>query len=248
MVRVRSILNRLLDFLRGGTRPSPQRQAPPPPRARAGVSPPVQRPLTDSRGQVHTYLRKVRAKLDKLAEDFNAGVINRAQFQNLYAHYQREIRSIEEIVEYAPASESWKGMVTEGQSVLIRRRHLARAQGYAIYENDSGMPLSTLGEFQVDPALLVPMLSSYRAAAQEIFGSGVRSTAIEGGRWLCFVPGNYTTLLAVFSTEPAGKQLDVLDELHRLFERANRSQLTSRTPDPSALLFPHEYFLGQWRR
>jgi hypothetical protein len=212
------------------------------------VSPPVQRPLSDSRGQAHTYLRKVRAKLDKLAEDFNAGVINRAQFQNLYAHYQREMRSIEEIVEYAPASESWKGMVTEGQSVLIRRRHLARAQGYAIYENESGMPLSTLGEFQVDPALLVPMLSSYRAAAQEIFGSGVRSTAIEGGRWLCFVAGHYTTLLAVFSTEPAGKQLEVLDELHRLFERANRSQLTSSTPDPSALLFPHEYFLGQWRR
>jgi hypothetical protein len=92
------------------------------------------------------------------------------------------------------------------------------------------------------------MLSSDRAAAQEIFGSGVRSTAIEGGRWLCFVPGNYTTLLAVFSTEPAGKQLDVLEELHRLFERANRSQLTSSTTDPSALLFPHEYFLGQWRR
>lgn len=211
--------------------------------------PPPARPARpDPQAQAEAYLAKVKAKLVKLAQDFNDGTINRAQFQNLYVHYQREVRNITGLIELAPASSGWAGATTEGQSLLIRRKHLARAQGYAIYENDSGMPISTLGDFEFDPALLVPMLSSYRAATKEIFGAGMRSTAIEGGRWLCFVPGEFTTMLAVFSTEPADKQLEFLDELHRLFEQANRRRLLNPPLDGAKLLFPHEYYLGEWRR
>jgi hypothetical protein len=138
--------------------------------------------------------------------------------------------------------------MTEGQSLVIRRQHLARAEGYAIFENGSGMPVSTLGQFDVDPALLVPMLSSYRAAAKEMFGAGARSTEMEDGSWLCFVPGEWTTMLAVFTAEPAGKQLAFLDQLHRHFERANQRRLAGSPIDADDLLFPHEYYLGQWRR
>jgi len=212
------------------------------------VASPVRPAPPDPRAQAEAYLAKVQIKLVKLAQDFNNGTINRSQFQNLYVHYQREIRNITGLIELAPASPGWAGAMTEGQSLLIRRRHLARAQGYAIYENESGMPISTLGEFEFDPALLVPMLSSYRAATKEIFGAGMRSTAIEGGRWLCFVPGEFTTMLAVFSTEPADKQLEFLDELHRLFEQANHRRLANPPLDGAKLLFPHEYYLGEWRR
>ena len=55
-------------------------------------------------------------------------------------------------------------------------------------------------------------------------------------------------MLAVFSSEPAGKQLEYLEELHRHFEQANHRHLTNPPLDASTLLFPHEYFLGQWRR
>jgi hypothetical protein len=199
-------------------------------------------------GEAQAYLRRVRAKLDRLAEDFNKGTINRAQFQHLYAHYQREIRTVEGMMEIWPDSETWKGAVTEGESVIIRQQHVARAEGYAIFENNSGMPVSTLGRFELDPALLVPMLSSYRAATKEIFGSGTRSTEIEDGRWLCFVPGKFTTMLSVFSNEPATKQLAYLEELHRHFERANRRHLANPPLNAKDLLFPHQYFLGEWRR
>jgi hypothetical protein len=174
--------------------------------------------------------------------------MNRAQFRNLYAHYQREIQNVEEMLEAAPASDDWKGAMTEGRSMLIRRQHVARARGYAIFENGSGMPVSTLGRFELDPALLVPMLFSYRTAAEEAFGAGARSTEMEDGRWLCFVPGEFTTMLALFSTEPADKQLQFLDELHRQFEEANRRYLVSPPLDGSKLLFPHEYYLGKWNR
>ena len=192
------------------------------------------------------YLEKVQAKINKLAEDFASGSINRDQFQNLYAHYQREMRTVAGML--AMSDEDWRGAVTDGQSFVIRQQHAPKAQGYAIYENESGMPLSTLGQFAMDPALLVPMLSSYRAATEEIFGAGMRATAIEGGRWLCFVPGEMTTLMAVFQAEPARKQLDFLDELHRLFEKANRPILENPPVNPEALIFPHEHFLGKWRR
>jgi len=205
-------------------------------------------PGSDPQSDAFAYLDKVRSKLDKLAADFNEGTINRAQFRSLYAHYQHELQSVEHMIEQAPASDDWKDVMTEGQSLVIRRQHLARAEGYAIFENGSGMPVSTLGQFDVDPALLVPMLSSYRAAAKEMFGAGARSTEMEDGSWLCFVPGEWTTMLAVFTAEPAGKQLAFLDQLHRHFERANQRRLSVSPIDPDDLLFPHEYYLGQWRR
>jgi hypothetical protein len=206
------------------------------------------RDVTSGPGEAQSYLRRVRTKLDRLAEDFNKGSINRAQFRHLYAHYQREIRTVEGMMEIWPDSETWKGAVTEGQSVIIRQQHVARAEGYAIFENSSGMPVSTLGRFELDPALLVPMLSSYRAATKEIFGSGTRSTEIEDGRWLCFVPGTFTTMLSVFSNEPAAKQLAYLEELHRHFEQANHRHLAEPPLNASDLIFPHQYFLGEWRR
>ena len=194
------------------------------------------------------FLEITQAKVDQLAADFNAGTINRAQFRSLYAHYQRQIQSVEGVIETASASEGWKGAVTEGQSVVIRREHSAKAVGYAIFENESGMPISTLGKFELDPALLVPMLASYRSAAREAFGAGTRSTEMEDGRWLCFVPGEFTTMLALFTAEPAGKQLDFLGQLHRQFEQANRRRLADPPVEAGDLLFPHEYYLGQWRR
>ncbi|MBN1316273.1 MAG: hypothetical protein JXA42_12420 [Anaerolineales bacterium] len=240
MIRtIRSFFNWLL-----GTSPPKEEKTP--------VAPPKVSPAPeasqDSRLQAQAYLTRVRKKISDLAEDFNSGTINRSQFQSLYSHYQRELRNIEGLVDVDPSSSQWKVAVTEGESVYIRRRHLARAQGYAIYMNKSGLPLSTLGKFDVDPALLVPMLSSYRSAAQEIFGAVMRSSQIEGGRWLCFVPGVYTTMLAVFSAEPAARQLKLLEDLHTLFERANQCLLASDRTDPSKLLFPHEYFLGHWQR
>jgi hypothetical protein len=245
MAERRSFFNWLRDLFRRGNRRSiqPAAQAAPP-----DPAPPPRRSPPDSREQAQAYLARVRAKLFDLAESFNAGTTNRAQFQNLYVHYQREIRSIEAMIEHAPGSGNWRGAVTEGESVMIRRKHIARAQGYAIYENDSGMPLGTLGRFDLDPALLVPMLSAFRSATREIFGAGMRSTQTEGGRWVCFVPGKFTTMLAVFNTEPAGRQLEFLDDLHHLFEQANLRLLANRPFDPSTLLFPHEYFLGRWRR
>ena len=213
---------------------SPPPQPAPEPETRSGAA------------DAQQYIEKVQGKIDKLIEDFAEGSINQAQFKQLYAHYQQEIRSVEGLLEMSDTD--WQDAATEGQSYVIRRQHAPRASGYAIYDNESGMPISTLGKFEVDPALFVPMLSSYRAATVEIFGGGVKATAIEGGRWLCFVPGELTTMMALFKAEPAPKQLDFLAQLHSHFEKANRAQLANPPVDAAALVFPQEQYLGKWQR
>lgn len=227
------------------TRPAPAPAPAPAPQAGVAQSSANVAPEADAQAGADKYLARVQAKIAKLAEDFAAGTINRAQFQELYGHYQREMRTIEQVLD---RQGDWRSVMTEGKSIAIRKQNLARAVGYAIYENESGMPLATLGQFEVDTALLVPMLSSYRAAAEEMFGGGLRSTAIENGRWLCFVPGQHTTLIALFTMEPAHKQLEYLDGLHHTFESANRHRLTAPPVDPAELIFPHEFYLGMWRK
>lgn len=228
------------------TQPAPA-PAPAPPAidVDAFTDPMSPRPKGGAREQAGEYLERLQTKLNRLAEDFAEGTINRAQFQKLFEHYQREKKAVENLLSAADGQDdSFKKAIAEGQSVVIRKQNVSRAQGYAIYENDSGMPVNTLGKFELDPALVIPMLSSFRAATQEIFGAGMRSTAIEGGRWLCFVPGQYTTMLALFNTEPAPKQLTYIEELHRLFEKANRHRLVKSPINADALLFPHEFFMG----
>jgi hypothetical protein len=201
--------------------------------------------IASSRGDAENYLERVQKKINKLAEEFASGAINRDQFQQLFDHYQRERISIQNWMSTAALSDDWKDISNEGKSIVIRTKHTAKVLGYAIYENESGMPLNTIGDFEIDPALAVPMLSSYRAATKEIFGGEMRSTQIEGGKWLCFVPGRATTMLALFNTEPAGRQLEIMEDLHRLFEQANRRHLVQHPINTDQLAFPHTSFLGR---
>jgi hypothetical protein len=100
------------------------------------------------------------------------------------------------------------------------------------------MPLYSAGGFKIDTDLLVPMLSSFRAAASEMFGAGLKSTEIEGGRWLVFVPGQLTTSIILFSREPSDRQLDLMQDLHRDFERANQQTLEAGVRNRDELVFP----------
>jgi hypothetical protein len=194
--------------------------------------------------QAKAYLVKLHEKVDALASSFASGNINRTQFQELYSHYQRELQTVEAAMALSPESDDWKNAVTEGQSILIRHRNRASVVGFSIYDNNSGMPVRSLGQFKVDPALFVPMISSYQSAAAEIFGGGIRSTQIDDGQWLCFVPGGFTTTLALFNHEPSSRQLKALEDLQALFENANSSQLTTNPINLDGLACPHEYFIG----
>ncbi len=257
------MLKGLRDFFSGGSQPqstaapaAPQQGAASPTPSQPAASTPPQ-PAAPSPSQSaadsepsplenpEQYLERVQTKINTLAEEFATGEINRSQFQELYEHYRREQQTVKRYLEMAPDSDEWREATTEGKSVVIRHKHVAKVLGYSIYDNESGMPFSTIGEFQIEAELAIPMLSSYRAATKEIFGAGMRSSQIEGGQWLAYMPGDFTTLMTLFSTDPADDQLESLEELHLLFERANRTLLSNPPVDPDELVFPHKYFLGR---
>lgn len=257
------MLKGLRDFFSGGSQPQStaapaaphQGAASPTPSQPAASTPPQPAAPSPSQSAADSepsplenpeqYLERVQTKINKLAEEFATGEINRSQFQELYEHYRREQQTVKRYLEMAPDSDEWRAATTEGKSVVIRQKHVAKVLGYSVYDNESGMPFSTIGEFQIEAELAIPMLSSYRAATKEIFGAGMRSSQIEGGQWLAYMPGDFTTLMTLFSTDPADDQLESLEELHLLFERANRTLLSNPPVDPDELVFPHKYFLGR---
>jgi len=219
--------------------PAPAQTPPAPVLPTSKTKPSSDATLVSSSSEARKYLDSVSDKMMRLAEDFALGRVNRAQFEQLYRHYVEERGTIEKLMQMQPGTPAWKAAVTEGESMLIRRKHAAQPLGYAIYLNVSSMPLRSVGDFRVDSALLVPMLSSFRSATAEMFGSGLKSSEIEGGKWLCFVPGSYTTLIVLFSVEPAKLQLEMLEQLHRHFETANQPIFEAGLPDATKLIYPH---------
>ncbi len=181
--------------------------------------------------------------MSRVSDQFARGEINRMQFEALYMHYQDQLKQIEHALHATPNSDAWRGVIAQRMTGILRARHAARVLSYAIYDNASSLPLATVGQFNIDTDLLVPMLSSFRSATAEMFGAGLRSTEIEGGRWLCFVPGPHTTLIALFSIEPAKQQLTLIEDLHRDFELANASAFVRGEGGGAARCFTHIWSL-----
>lgn len=189
------------------------------------------------------YLNRVRAKLDKLVEDFAKGRVNRGQFEELYSHYQNERNAVERLMTSGPTSDAWRMAVTEGQSINIRRRLAARVLGYAVFVSEDETPLRVYGEFaSLDDKWVSPLLA--RVQNNELFAAGSFETGTDGAGSLCAVSGRFTTLVVLFSTEPARVQMQSLEDLHTHFEQANHRVL-SRWAKPDAtfsvadLVFPY---------
>ncbi len=189
----------------------------------------------------------LQAKIHQLVDDFASGKINRAQFHELYDRYHYRMTRITQLANNLSDPDSQMAQEAE-DTFNLKKRLTARVLGVSVYSNQSGLPLETVGEFAVDPALIVPMLSSYRAATREIFKAGLRSTVMENNQWLCFVPGNFTTLIALFSVEPATAQLSALEQMHRDFEDANKTALETGNADPALLAYPFLTFVRKAHR
>ena len=176
------------------------------------------------RGKAH--IGETHKKMSRLAQEFAQGDINRTQFQHLYDRYQRQIMTIAQLIAESDPS-MWQEVIEDetDSTLLIKQSLSARIIGYSVYNNKSGMPIETEGDFSLEPELIVPMLSSYRSATAEIFQANVKSTQLENGRWLYFMGGEYSTLIILFSLEPASNQLPSIQQAHHDYEIMNEALL-----------------------
>lgn len=185
------------------------------------------------RGQ--NFIGDVHKKMSRIAQEFAAGELNRAQFLRLYDRYQRQILLVAQMIaESDPAG--WRDAIADGEDTLeIRRRFESMPVGLSVYSNHSGMPIETVGDFVAEAELVTPMLEVYASATAEIFNAAVRSIELDSGAWLCFVRGQHTSLLALFSIEPASFQVGLIERLHADFEVANHKALAEGETDASQL-------------
>jgi len=192
----------------------------------------------DEKNEGWEYLDRIRGKLSDLVQDFARGWVNHAQFEELYAHYQKEREAVEKLITMRPSSDAWRVAVTEGHSVNIRRRLAARVLGYAVYADRDQTPLRVYGEFaSLDEKWISPLLSKVRSEANEPFIASSFNTGSEDAPRLCSVSGQFTTLLVLFTNEPARVQIQLLEDLHVHFEQANERALTRDKLDN--LVFPY---------
>jgi hypothetical protein len=186
------------------------------------------------------YLQRVRDKLSRLVDDFAVGRVNRAQFEELYSHYQKERKAIETLLTSRPSSNAWRMAVTEGHSRIIRRRLAARVLGYAVYANHDETALRVHGEFaSLDRKWVSPLLSRINRASIKLYSVGSFETGGKEATFLCAVVGEFATLLVLFTTEPARVQIESLEDLHTHFERANYGCLSRGQYGIDDLVFPY---------
>lgn len=191
--------------------------------------------------EVERTLEEVETKLDRTVQDLADGLINRAQFENLYRHYQNQRRMLQGLL--AEEGSQVPASLAAGESMIIRQAYEAKVLAYAVYDNESSVPLYTVGNFPVESDLVVGFLSGFRSAAAEILGAGAAKAESEDGKVLCYVPGEYCTLIVLYSSDPAEVYVRGLRKIHSHFETLN-AELLKHTPIlPDTLLFNYEMVL-----
>ncbi len=202
-------------------------------------------PTTSLDPEAERYLRELESKLDRTVQDLADGLINRAQFENLYRHYQNQRRALQGLL--AEGGGDVPDSLMAGESMIIRQKYAATVLAYAIYDNESSVPLRTVGDFPVDSDLVVGFLSGFRSAAAEILGAGAAKAEAEDGKVLCYVPGQYCTLIVLYSSEPAEIDIRSLRQTHFHFETLNADALKQRPIPADTLFFNYDMVLKRSR-
>jgi len=190
--------------------------------------------------QAQQAIQLLAHKMAETTREYADGKVNQAQFQAIYARYVEQRMSIERILDHDPDSTAWQTIIGSGSTSALRRRYAAETLGMLIIEILTGETVRILGEFDLKADLLVPILSTVIERSVRPFEAGAKSTLLEGGHWLTFIPGELTACIAIFSQEPSEQQRQGLVDLHHDFERANHAALLAGNPDASKLVYPQE--------
>lgn len=193
------------------------------------------------------FLEQLDAKLERTVQDFADGIINRSQFENLYRHYQNQRRAIQGHLQQRKRDPNWLKEVKPGESVVIRHQYAAKVMAYSVYNNESNLPLHTVGNFPLENELVVGFLGGFRSASTEVLGAGAKKAVTEDGKVLIYVPGQITTLIVLYSSEPAEVDVRGLHQAHQHFETVNGPVLRKDPIDPNALLFVYDLYLTKNR-
>lgn len=189
-----------------------------------------------SSNKAATFREEVQRKIQNLLAEFSEGKISRDQFNIIYERYHNQL-----------ALASSAGLETDANvdTFLIREATTGKAIGLGVYHHRSGTVVETIGQFDISPDVMAPVLNEFSMSMEAEDWIEPRVVRAAGGLWLVFTARDYTTVITVFQNEPSPQQVRDLERLHHDFERANRRFLAADDVDPSKLGFP---FIGFIRK
>jgi hypothetical protein len=187
------------------------------------------------------FKAQIQDKIQHLLSEFSEGKINREQFHAVYEHYNGQLSLIEQAMQ-----QGVQGVHVEaGATIAIRQQHMGKAIGLVIYHNRSGMLVDTLGEFDVPPARIAPILNDFSLLMESNERIERRVEKVSPTQWLLFAAGRHTTVVTLFHNEPSQQQSREIERLHNDFERANTVLLEHTRVDASRLAYPFLVFVQQ---
>ena len=198
-------------------------------------------PLNESEGQrAKEAAAHLKMKMGAVTIEFNEGRINQAQFQAIYTRYGEQLSLIQHLLNEKPLPDVWQHILEEGSTNVLRKEYAAKVVGCVLCYNMTGDIMQVMGRFNLTDELLAPLLSDLSTQSSRNLEGGQRCTQIEGGRWLCIVPGVYSTTIVLYSSEPSSDQLDAAIGLQAEFEEANLAVLKTGVIEGRDFSYPQQ--------
>lgn len=202
-------------------------------------------PLNDEEtGRAEEAVAFLRGKINKIMGEFTRGQINLEQYQALFIRYGEQVALLAQIMqqEVSPSPRRQPALANPTTG-LLREHHAARALGCLITDNLMGAVIHTIGQFDLPPGLLTPLLDDLRDTENRPARAARRLTQVEGGRWLCIVPGTLAMTVVLYSREPSDEQTRKVVEAHNEFEQANHRALIGELVG-TRFVYPQQDLLG----
>ncbi|NDJ86231.1 MAG: hypothetical protein GYB66_10125 [Chloroflexi bacterium] len=190
-------------------------------------------------------LNRLRRKMQAVAEEFNQGKINRAQFHAIYQRYQEQRDITEQLIKRDPQTGAWQTVVQPGHTSFLRAHFEARVESFAIYHVESQKQIIRNGNVQIPSPQVSRILQRLSTVLDSSQAPGVVQRRLPGDRSVVVVPGESTVAIVIFSFEPAAAQLEMVQDMHDDFERANHQLLVEHQLDPREMVFPHRALFEQ---
>jgi hypothetical protein len=195
----------------------------------------------EDRLEAESALERIRQKTASAAAEFAEGKLNRAQFVALYAHYNERRTIIERLLTRDPGTSAWQSVAQPGHTKFLRSHFEARVLSYAIFDQSRrvGQMVSSMGTPLLPEDFAKKIVTAIAILRRNRSKLNTHRKQVDNGHWAVFVPGAHTAAIIVFSLEPSARQVTLVQDIHRDFERANKSQLERGHYQADQLVFPH---------
>lgn len=175
----------------------------------------------------------IQEKIKHLLDEFQTGNISREQFNIIYERYSNQLELALHVAQ-GDADELEGGITTD----VIRDATAGKATAIAIYHHSSSTMIETLGNYELNPEDVTPILSELSEKIDTDAFLEPMTKQLGEGQWLVYITEKFTTAIVVFRNEPSARQIKNLDRIMHDFENANHSKLEKSNVNSAELAQP----------